>query len=283
MKTTRLVLATLIAAALAGSPMAFAVDGSVDTDTATSSRASADAAVPTERLATRYAELAGSTDAAAEVVAGLRAGGDFSFLVDDAELLVANPTQGMGYGEINITLAMAEALVDSGAYPDLATALGDPDGVLQLRADGMGWGEIAQQFDLNLGQLVSAGAGTAGRGAAAANAGIDGIEATAAGAAAAGLAIAADASGGRSEGAARGEGGAGASTAADARLQTGAGGAVAADARVNARVDAGLRGGTSGRPETVGRPVLPERPALLDRPLPIERPLRPERPERGGR
>lgn len=282
MKTTRLLLATLIATALAGSPMAFAVDGGTDVDAATSSRASADAAVPTERLATRYAELAGSTDAAAEVVAGLRAGGDFSFLVDEAEFLVANPTQGMGYGEIDITLAMAQALVDGGSYPDLATALGDPDGVLQMRADGMGWGEIAQQFDLNLGQLVSAGAGAAGRGAAAANAGIDGIEATAAGAAA-GLAIAADASGGRSEGAARGEGSAGAGTAAEARLQAGAGGAVAADARVNARVDAGLRGGTSGRPEAVGRPVLPERPALLDRPLPIERPLRPERPERGGR
>lgn len=211
-------------------------DGSAD--------AAATASVPADRLATRYADLVGSTDAAAELVQQLRV---------NTETGAA-----MGYGEIDMTLALAGALVDSGAAADVDAAL---ETVLQLRNDGMGWGEIAQELGFNLGQLISAGH----RADAAVQAG---------GKAEAGLAIAEDA---KSRGDVSGAGvdaNAGASTAASARVQADVGRAIAADAKVNARIDAGARGTTSGRPAGVGAPVRPQR---------VQLPLRPDRPQRPGR
>jgi hypothetical protein len=149
----------------------------------------ATASVPADRLAQRYADLAGSPEAATELVNQLRGGEDFvvteevtttttnadgtttttTTLVDRT---VVNPNGPMGYGEVNITLAMAQALVDGGAFADLQSALTgasttvtNPDGtttttveggVLAMRADGMGWGQIAKELGYNLGSLVSA-------------------------------------------------------------------------------------------------------------------------------
>jgi hypothetical protein len=74
----------------------------------------------------------------------------------------------MGWGEVNITLSLAQAMIDSGAAPDLQSALTGmavtnadgtvttAPGVLQLRADGAGWGNIAKQLGFKLGALVSA-------------------------------------------------------------------------------------------------------------------------------
>lgn len=209
-------------------------DGSADT--------AATASVPADRLATRYADLVGSTDAAAELVQQLRV---------NTETGAA-----MGYGEIDMTLALAGALVDSGAAADVDAAL---ETVLQLRTDGMGWGEIAQELGFNLGQLISAGH----RADAAVQAD---------GKAEAGLAIAEDA---KSRGDVSASGAdAGASTAASAKVQADVGRAIAADAKVNARIDAGARGTTSGRPAGVGAPVLPQR---------VQLPVRPDRPQRPGR
>jgi hypothetical protein len=315
MNTKPLLIATAIAAAFAVGPIALAQDTGSDAGTTTGTTtgsttgsaagstagttadAAADAAalasVPPESLAERFADLAGSTDAASQVVAGLRSGGDFSItrdvetvqpdgsiVIETVETAVANANDAMGFGEINNALTLADALVESGAFADVGAALGDPDGILQLRADGLGWGEIAQELGFNLGALVSAHAGPAGTGAV--RAGLDEAAGVAVDAAGTGLGIAADAAGTRAGVAA------GSATAVDARLQAGAGRDVAADARVNARIDAGARADGAGRPASVGRPLLPERPVSLDRPtaidLPvsIERPQRPERPQRGG-
>jgi hypothetical protein len=75
------------------------------------------------------------------------------------------PTGKMGWGNVKISLALAQhSLSQQGIYyPDsdqLYTALmGDSTtmtkGILQMRAEGMGWGEIAQQYDVKLGQLMS--------------------------------------------------------------------------------------------------------------------------------
>ena len=78
----------------------------------------------------------------------------------------------MGWGGVNITLALAQALVDAGTAPDLqsaltgvATTVTNPDGttttttsggILQMRASGMGWGQIAKKLGFNLGALISA-------------------------------------------------------------------------------------------------------------------------------
>ena len=81
------------------------------------------------------------------------------------------PTGKMGYGNVKISLALAQqSLSQQGitqpTSQQLYTALaggqmvpGNPTttttGILQMRADGMGWGQIAQKYDVKLGQLMS--------------------------------------------------------------------------------------------------------------------------------
>ena len=83
----------------------------------------------------------------------------------------ALPTGKMGFGNVKISLALAqESLRQQGitqpTSEQLHTALaggqmvpGDPttntNGILQMRAEGMGWGQIAQKYDVKLGQLMS--------------------------------------------------------------------------------------------------------------------------------
>lgn len=83
----------------------------------------------------------------------------------------ALPTGKMGFGNVKISLALTqESLRQQGILQptteQLHTALvggqmvpGDSttttNGILQMRADGMGWGQIAQKYDVKLGQLMS--------------------------------------------------------------------------------------------------------------------------------
>lgn len=237
-KPRYLLLSAALSAALCAVAPAFAQDAGGD-DTVV-----AEASVPAERLAERYAELAGSPEAAADLIDQLRSGGDFTVTdtvttpVLDAngnpqtttttvERSIVNPNGPMGYGEVNITLSLAQALLESGAYPDLQSALTgtettvtNPDGtttttssggVLAMRADGMGWGQIAKELGFNLGTLVSAG--------------------------------------NRS------------------------------DKAQAARADRGDRVARADKPERAAKPERPARPERVERP---ERPQRPDRPERGG-
>jgi hypothetical protein len=206
--------------------------------------------VPQDRLADRYSTLVGSDAAAAELVGQLRSGGDFTTTSEvtttnadgtkttsTVTTTIANPNGPMGWGEVNLTLALAQALVESGAASDLQTALTGTTttvtnadgtttttttgGVLAMRADGMGWGQIAQELGFNLGSLISAG----NRNARAA-------EAQAAGAA----------------------------RAQAARADRGAGRAEAAGATRPARPEIGARPERPVRPERPERPQRPERP-----------------------
>ena len=148
------------------------------------------ATVPKARLVDRYTTLAGSEAAAADLVSRLRTGGGFTVTKQVTTTVtnpdgttttttapvttaIANPNGAMGWGEVNITLSLAQALIDSGAATDLQSALTgttttvtNPDGttttttsggVLTMRADGMGWGQIAKELGFKLGALVSAG------------------------------------------------------------------------------------------------------------------------------
>jgi hypothetical protein len=83
----------------------------------------------------------------------------------------ALPTGKMGFGNVKISLALAqESLRQQGIMQptseQLHTSLmggqmvaGDSttttNGILQMRAEGMGWGQIAQKYDVKLGQLMS--------------------------------------------------------------------------------------------------------------------------------
>ena len=83
----------------------------------------------------------------------------------------ALPTGKMGFGNAKISLALAqESLRQQGIMQptseQLHTSLmggqmvpGDSttttNGILQMRAEGMGWGQIAQKYDVKLGQIMS--------------------------------------------------------------------------------------------------------------------------------
>ena len=99
-----------------------------------------------EALVERYTVVAGSENNAKVLVTKLR---DGSF----------NPRfEKMGYGNIDNALALAEASLQkqgiANPTPDqLKTAL---TGVLQQRADGKGWGEIAHSMGFKLGDVKRA-------------------------------------------------------------------------------------------------------------------------------
>jgi hypothetical protein len=243
--TYKSLLTTALLATVFAAPAALAQQAGADA--AADAQAVAHADVPTAQLAERYAELAGSAEAAAQLVEQLRAGG-----ADAAA---------MGYGEIDVALSMAEALVAAGAAANAEAAL---DAVLQHRADGLGYGEIAHQLDLDPGRLTGGATGigldavgAGGAGAAIASevaAGRVALGADAAGRAGAGLAIAEEAAAGRVAA------DIGATTSADVRGNATPARDVGADARINTRIGIDARGGATGLPVGTGRPLLPERP-----------------------
>lgn len=182
MRPRLLLLTAALGCALFATAPVLAQDSGSDTEV------EATASVPKSRLVERYTELAGSGTAAASLIDTLRSGGDFTVseqvtttttnpdgtttsTTSTVERTVANPSGPMGWGGVNITLSLAQAMVDSGAYPDLQSALTGTTttttnadgtttttttgGVLAMRADGMGWGAIAKELGFNLGSVVS--------------------------------------------------------------------------------------------------------------------------------
>jgi hypothetical protein len=77
----------------------------------------------------------------------------------------------MGYGNVRITLRLAQAQLNQFGItqptPEELSAVllgGDingtqVDGILAMRADGMGWGQIAKEYGITVGQLMGKGAG----------------------------------------------------------------------------------------------------------------------------
>ncbi len=83
----------------------------------------------------------------------------------------ALPTGKMGFGNVKISLALAQeslrqqnimqptseqlhtSLVGGQMVPGDSTTT--TNGILQMRSEGMGWGQIAQKYDVKLGQLMS--------------------------------------------------------------------------------------------------------------------------------
>ena len=142
------------------------------------------------KLTNEFAEFLGSEEQAAIVVDGLRQGKSFSYTTGESEVfeketpieanntptpenpievdpnIIEPPTDSMGYGNVKLTLKLAESkLAEMGitqpTNEQLSAVLpggnidGQPvDGVLVMRADGMGWGEIAHQYNMKVGQLM---------------------------------------------------------------------------------------------------------------------------------
>lgn len=230
---TKLLLPTVLAASLLTAALsATAQDVAADGSANAAAEAFAEASAPTEQLAARYADLMGSTEAATDLIQQLRSN--------------AEDGAAMGYGEIDNALALTRAMIESGAATNAGAAL---DTVLQLRSDGMGWGQVAQELGVGPGDAVS----TAHAVGAAAQVG--------------GNAEAALSSAGQA-GAGAASGSAGADTVASVGVRAGADRNAGANVntRVDARIDAGLRGSVPGRPAGLSAPQLPQRLPLLSRP-----------------
>lgn len=129
-----------------------------------------------QALSARFSDLAGSDENAMSLVNGLRNGTEITLAGADGGATVIQPATGkMGYGNVKIALALTQEQLASQGITDptaeqLAAVLnggsitvGEGEsaqtmefaGVLALRAQGMGWGKIAQEMGLKLGPVVS--------------------------------------------------------------------------------------------------------------------------------
>lgn len=154
-----------------------------DTDTVGKSGGGA----PATSIAKHFASFAGSPQNAASLVAGLRSGTVITLSSPGAATGVSftPTTKPMGYGNITYALSLAQhQLATQGiAQPtpqQLNTALNggtltsvdshgatrtvQMSGVLQLRSQGMGWGQIAHQLSLSPGHHPATAAAAATRG-----------------------------------------------------------------------------------------------------------------------
>ena len=134
-----------------------------------------------EQLSTRYTTLAGSETNAKSLVTGLRDGTDVKLTSGGTTTTIDPPTGKMGYGNVNIALALAQAslkeqgitqptadqlkaALNGGTITDSSGKTVQMSGVLQMRASGKGWGEIAHALGFKLGDIVrSAKADGAGK------------------------------------------------------------------------------------------------------------------------
>ena len=115
------------------------------------------------QLIGRYTELAGSKQNATSLVTGLRDGKEIRLSNGRTVETFTPPTGKMGYGNIDNALALAqESLADQGITKPTpaqleAALMGDAtlklEGILQMRADGKGWGQIAQSLGFKLGDV----------------------------------------------------------------------------------------------------------------------------------
>lgn len=108
-----------------------------------------------EQLVDKYTPLAGSAANADTLVGGLRNGR--AFTLDGVTF--DTPTKKMGNGEVNIALSLAEKELGTStpSAQQLQAALigtsANP-GILALRAEGKGWGEIAHSMGIKLGEVM---------------------------------------------------------------------------------------------------------------------------------
>jgi hypothetical protein len=176
---------TVSALLLASAPLLAAGDGSVVTleteSAAVDSYAIGHSSTVENRISGSFAEFSGSPENASALVTGLRQGTSINLVstAPDGSLVITGftPATGpMGYGNVRTSLALAQQqLAGLGVInptpEQLAAALnGGPityvgpngvittttlRGVLELRASGMGWGEIAQTYGTKLGPVIN--------------------------------------------------------------------------------------------------------------------------------
>jgi len=110
------------------------------------------------QLIERYTALAGSKQNATSLVNGLRDGKEVKLTKGTATETFTPPTGKMGYGNVDHALALAAASLEKKGItqPTPAQLEASLMDVLKMRADGMGWGQIAQARGVKLGDVKRA-------------------------------------------------------------------------------------------------------------------------------
>jgi hypothetical protein len=108
-----------------------------------------------DQLIQRYTELAGSKENATSLVTGLREGKEVTLKNGNTTETFTPPTGQMGWGNVDNAIAIAERLLKDQGITDPTPAQLDAAmvEVLDLRAGGMGWGQIANSLGFKLGEV----------------------------------------------------------------------------------------------------------------------------------
>ena len=108
-----------------------------------------------EQLVDQYTALAGSKENATSLVTGLRDGKQVTLTRGTTKETFTPPTGKMGYGNVENALALAEASLKKQGItnPTPAQLEASVMDVLRMRADGKGWGQIAQSYGIKLGDI----------------------------------------------------------------------------------------------------------------------------------
>lgn len=194
-----LCLAAAFPAAHATESATATTSGTTSTTTTPSTTTATSTAIGTSstteaKLSAEFADFLGGEEQASAVVSGLRQGTAFSLdapadtqtrttsgtttttntttsTTTDTTAAIDPPTGTMGYGNVRITLRLAQAQlsklgITQPTTEELSAVLlgGDingtqVDGILTMRADGMGWGQIAREYGMTVGQLMGKGTG----------------------------------------------------------------------------------------------------------------------------
>ncbi len=101
-------------------------------------------------IAAQYGSSVGSPEEAGTLIDGMRTGKD----VTVGDVTVSGSGKTMGWGNVDIAMAMARSQIAADATSkDFLSAL---DQVMDMRSSGKGWGEIANDLGVNLGQVMGA-------------------------------------------------------------------------------------------------------------------------------
>lgn len=133
----------------------------------TSSTSSGATAAYLKRAESRFGTFAGSSDNVDSLAAGLRTGAEITLTGSGETATFTPPTKPMGYGNITRALDLAQRQLVAAGISDptpkeiqaalLGGTISGPngdvkfEGVLQLRSQGMGWGQIAHTIGVHPG------------------------------------------------------------------------------------------------------------------------------------
>lgn len=108
-----------------------------------------------DQLIAKYTQIAGSKQNATSLVSGLRDGKEVTLKKGDATETFTPPTAKMGYGNVDHALALASASLEKKGItnPTPAQLEAAVMEILRMRADGKGWGQIADTKGFKLGEV----------------------------------------------------------------------------------------------------------------------------------